>query len=245
MREYEVAPSAETSPSAVGREREFWESHDEFDWMAEESKRSVVKTLPQLRGDILELCIGSGMLTEHIPRTYSRYVGLDLSQSLLSTLRRKIRHLHVVNGDAENVCFGDETFNAVLVFAGLHHLPHYELALANAHRMLKPGGIFICLEPSSQAWYRKPMELVRDFIGIYSEDEVFLDAREVSASMRATGFDNLELRFLTPRFSRSFLSPRNRVLAQLLYAAAALGRAAFTQSFFLLQGTKGIGGPSI
>lgn len=224
--------------SAVAREKEFWEKHQEFDWMAEASKRDVVQALPVLRGDILELCIGSGMLTEHVPRTYSAYVGLDLSQSLLSTLRRKIPHLRLVNGDAEEVCFANDTFDAVLIFAGLHHLPHYEAAVANGYRVLRPGGIFICLEPSSRAWYRKPMELLRDFIGIYSEDEVFLDPRRVSASMGAVGFRDLKVRFLTPRFSRSFLSPRNRVFAQLLYAAASLGRSAFTQSFFLLQGTK-------
>ena len=134
--------------------------------MAEVSKRYVVQALPVLRGEVLELCVGSGMLTEHVPRTYSTYVGLDLSQSLLRTLRRKIPHLHLVNGDAEEVCFGNATFDAVLIFAGLHHLPRYEAAIANAYRVLRPGGVFICLEPSSRAWYRKPMELLRDFIGM-------------------------------------------------------------------------------
>jgi ubiquinone/menaquinone biosynthesis C-methylase UbiE len=224
--------------SAVDREKDFWEQHEEFDWMAEASKRDVVQALPVLRGKVLELCIGSGMLTEHVPRTYSGYVGLDLSHSLLRTLQRKIPHLQLVNGDAEEVCFENAAFDAVLIFAGLHHLPRYEAAVANAYRVLQPGGVFICLEPSSRAWYRKPMELLRDFIGIYSEDEVFLDSRSVAAAMRAVGFRDLEVSFLTPRFSRSFLSPRNRVLAQLLYAAASLGRSAFTQSFFMLRGTK-------
>jgi ubiquinone/menaquinone biosynthesis C-methylase UbiE len=233
---FRSAPSSDGS--VVDREKDFWEKHEEFDWMAEVSKRDVVQALPVLGGEVLELCIGSGMLTEHLPRTYSRYVGLDLSQSLLRTLRRKIPHLHLVNGDAEEVCFANATFDAVLIFAGLHHLPRYEAAIANAYRVLRPGGVFICLEPSSRAWYRKPMELLRDFIGIYSDDEVFLDSRRVAAAMRAVGFRDLRVSFLTPRFSRSFLSPRNRVLAQLLYTAASLGRSAFTQSFFILQGTK-------
>jgi len=206
--------------------------------MAEGSKCDVVQALPVLRGAILELCVGSGMLTEHVPRTYSRYVGLDLSQSLLRTLRRKIPHLHLVTGDAEKVCFEDSSFDAVLIFAGLHHLPHYEAAIAGAYRVLRPGGVFICLEPSSRAWYRKPMELLRDFIGIYSQDEVFLDSRHVTAAMEVVGFCNLEVTFLTPRFSPAFLSPRNRVLAQFLYTAASLGSSALTQSFFLLQGKK-------
>lgn len=142
-----------------------------------------------------------------------------------------------MNGDAEEVCFANATFDSALVFAGLHHLPHYEAAIANAYRVLRAGGVFVCLEPSSQAWYRKPMELLRGFIGVYSEDEV-LDSRRVASAMRAVGFGDLRVSFLTPRFSQSFLTPRNRVLARLLYAAASLGRSSFTQSFFLLQGTK-------
>ena len=206
--------------------------------MAEVSKRDVIGILPVLRGEILELCVGSGMLTEHVPQTYSRYYGLDLSRSLLRTLRQKIPHLHLVNGDAEKPSFAGASFDAILVFAGLHHLTNYEAAIGNAYGMLRPGGVFICLEPSRDAWYRKPMELLRDFIGIYSKDEVFLDSRRVVGAMRATGFADLRLRFLTPRFSPAFLSPRNRILVQFLYAAASLGNGALTQSFFLLQGTK-------
>ena len=80
--------------------------------------------------------------------------------------------------------------------------------------------------------------VLRDLIGIYSDDEVFLDSRHVEAAMRGAGFRDLQTTFLTPRFSRSFLNPKNRVLAQLLYAAAAMGTSAFTQSFFLLRGRK-------
>ena len=46
----------------IDREKEFWDQHEEFDWMAESSKRDVVAMLPRLEGDVLELCIGSGML---------------------------------------------------------------------------------------------------------------------------------------------------------------------------------------
>jgi len=226
------------SEGVVEREKVFWEEHEEFDWMAEGSKRDVVGMLPKLTGRVLELCIGSGMLTEHIPATYASYVGLDLSATLLSTLRRKLSVIKLVQGDAENVCFASDSFDAVLVFAGLHHLPHFEAAIAEAYRVLRPGGVFVCLEPSSRAWYRKPMELMRDFIGIYSEDEVFLDPDNVARAMRARGFTGIEVTSLTPRFSRSFLTPKNRALAGLLYLGAPIGSGLRTQSFFLLRGSK-------
>jgi ubiquinone/menaquinone biosynthesis C-methylase UbiE len=222
----------------IEREKEFWDEHAEFDWMAEGSKRDVVAMLPKLTGDVLELCIGSGMLTEHMPRTYRTYTGLDLSDTLLETLRRKMPELTLVQGNAEELCFADGSFDTVLIFAGLHHLPHFERTIAHAHRVLRPGGTFVCLEPSSRAWYRKPMEWLRDWIGIYSEDEVFLDPGGVEHTLRDAGFERVVRRYLTPKFSPAFLVGKNKVLAKLLYSAAAMGRAGLTQSFFLLTATR-------
>jgi SAM-dependent methyltransferase len=146
--------------------------------------------------------------------------------------------LTIVHGNAEEPAFADASFDAVVVFAGLHHLPHYRRAIAQAHRLLRANGVFVCLEPSSRAWYRPPMELLRNWIGIYSEDEVFLDDREVAAALRDEGFETVTTRYLTPRFSRAFLTPKNRVLATCLYAAAALGTSAHTQSFFLITAVR-------
>lgn len=227
-----------TLTSVIERERQFWDQYEEFDWMAEKTKRDVVAMLPRLEGDVLELCVGSGMLTQHVPATYRTYTGVDLSETLLATLRRKMPRLTLVQGNAEGPSFADESFDAVLVVAGLHHLPHYRRAIAGGYRLLRPNGVFVCLEPSSRAWYRPPMEWLRHWIGIYSDDEVFLDPYEVGQAMRAAGFADLQTRFLTPRFSSAFLTPKNRVLAACLYAAAAMGRAALTQSFFLLTGRK-------
>lgn len=222
----------------IDREKEFWDRHEEFDWMAESSKRDVVAMLPRLEGDVLELCIGSGMLTGHLPATYRSYTGLDLSSTLLETLRRRMPGLTLVQGNAEEPSFADESFDAVLVFAGLHHLPHFERAIDQAARVLRPNGMFVCLEPSSRAWYRKPMELLRDWIGIYSDDEVFLDPRHVIGALRAAGFESIQDRYLTPVFNPSFLTPRNKMLASMLYLAAGMGRSSFTQSFFLITATR-------
>lgn len=222
----------------IERERQFWDQHEEFDWMAEQSKQDVVAMLPRLEGDVLELCVGSGMLTQHLPATYRSYTGLDLSATLLAALRRKMPRLTLVQGNAEAPSFADASFDAVLVFPGLHHLPHYQRAIAEAYRLLRPNGVFVCLEPSSRAWYRPPMEWLRHWIGIYSDDEVFLDPYEVAQALWAAGFADLRTRYLTPRFSSAWLTPKNRVLAACLYTAAAMGKAALTQSFFLMTARR-------
>lgn len=223
---------------AVEREKQYWEEHDEFDWMSDASKSRTVRLLPALTGDVLELCVGSGLLTEYIPRRYRSYTGLDISQPLLETLKRKVPHVQALQGNAEDLPFEPESFDAVLVFAGLHHLPHFERSIVDSYRVLRPGGTFVCLEPNKKAWYRVPMFLLRDFIGIYSEDETVLDPTYVATTMQGAGFRDVETTFLTPRLKPSFLSPRNRVLARIMYAAAALGNAQYTQSFFLISGRK-------
>lgn len=222
----------------VAREREFWDDHAEFEWMAEESRHDVVAMLPAIQGDVLELCIGSGMLTGYLPPTFRSYTGFDLSRTLLNAVRSRVPGLRLVQGDASTACFRPESFDAVLVFAGLHHLPDYPAAVRQAYAALRPGGRFVCLEPSRDAWYRRPMEYLRDFIGIYSEDEVFLESRAVTETLARAGFSDVHTDFLTPRFSKTFLTPRNRLLAGMLYAGAALGTGRLTQSFFLMSARK-------
>lgn len=224
---------------ALARERDYWTAHDDFDWMDDGSKGATVAALGPVGGDVLELCIGSGLLSDRILPGCRSYTGLDISQPLLDAARGKVPTATLVRGDAEDPPFPDASFDAVLVFAGLHHLPDYRRAVANAYRVLRPGGVFACFEPNKRGWYRAPMWLLRDWIGIYSDDEVFLDPREVEAAMRGAGFAGLQTRYMTPRLKRSFLSAPNRLLARCMYAAAALGAGARTQSFFLLHGRKG------
>lgn len=222
----------------VERERHYWEEHDDFDWLSDESKLDVIGRLPSLKGAVLELCCGSGMFTVHLPRTYDSLTGLDISQSLLNTLKQRAPHINAVQGNAQELQFPNDSFDVVLIFAGLHHLPNYQQCIEESRRVLRPGGVFTCLEPNNKAWYRKPMWWMRDFIGIYSEDEVFLDPHSVQRALSGAGFRSIETRYLTPRLRPSFLNPANKLLASLMYSAAALGSGAASQSMFLMSATR-------
>jgi demethylmenaquinone methyltransferase/2-methoxy-6-polyprenyl-1,4-benzoquinol methylase len=51
-----------------------------------------------------------------------------------------------VNGDAENLPFPDNSFDAYTTAFCIRNVTHPERALAEARRVLKPGGRFLCLE---------------------------------------------------------------------------------------------------
>jgi demethylmenaquinone methyltransferase/2-methoxy-6-polyprenyl-1,4-benzoquinol methylase len=54
-----------------------------------------------------------------------------------------------VEGNAEALPFPDRTFDAVTIAFGIRNVPRIELALAEAHRVLRVGGRFLCLEFSA------------------------------------------------------------------------------------------------
>lgn len=235
--------SAETS-GALGLEQSYWETYEDYDWSSDETKDSAIQFIPKLEGDVLELCIGGGAFARRIPRSYSSYTGLDLSRTLLEALNKNLPHVKTVYGDAQELPFDDDSFDSIILFSGLHHLPKMRQSLEEAFRVLRPGGSYFCFEPNDRAWYRAPMRFlrnqkaVRDLIKIYSEDEVYLDSGKVAEQARAAGFDDIQVNFLTARFNPDFLGAMNKVFAQIMYTAGAMGDGANTQSYFALSARK-------
>ena len=54
-----------------------------------------------------------------------------------------------VEGNAEKLAFPDRSFDAYTIAFGIRNVPQSELALAEAYRVLKHGGRFLCLEFST------------------------------------------------------------------------------------------------
>jgi demethylmenaquinone methyltransferase/2-methoxy-6-polyprenyl-1,4-benzoquinol methylase len=82
----------------------------------------------------------------------SRVVICDLTPAMLAVGRdRAIDRGHLtglswVAGDAERLPFADMSFDAYTIGFGLRNVTHIDVALAEARRVLKPGGRFLCLE---------------------------------------------------------------------------------------------------
>ncbi len=238
------SPTDAPDEAALQLERSYWESYQDYDWSSDAAKEQAIACIPRLDGDLLELCVGGGAFARRIPRGYRSYTGLDLSQSLLNALKSNMPHVNAVHGDAQDLPFGDDTYDAVLVFSGLHHLPRFQKTLADAYRILRPGGCFFCFEPNDRAWYRAPMrflrskKFVRDFIEIYSEDEIYLDPDGVARAFAGAGFADIRVDYMTPRFNPQFLGFANRVFAGMIYLAASLGNSIGSQSYFAMSGRK-------
>jgi len=122
---------------------------------------------PQPGHQVLDIAGGTGDLSLAFARKVGatgRVVHTDINEAMLREGRARLLDLGVVLPtmvcDAEKLPFADNSFDIVTVAFGLRNMTHKELALAEMHRTLKPGGKLLVLEFSRVA---KPLEKAYDW----------------------------------------------------------------------------------
>ena len=79
----------------------------------------------------------------------------DINSDMLDVGRTRAAARHLddrvsfVEGNAEALAFPNSKFDAYSIAFGIRNVPRIDLALAEAFRVLKPGGRFLCLEFST------------------------------------------------------------------------------------------------
>ena len=107
-----------------------------------------VATQVELRGKkVLEVSCGHGGGASYLTRTLqpAHYTGLDLNRTGIAFCRQRhtIDGLDFLEGDAQNLPFANNTFDAVLNVEASHCYPNFPRFLAEVARVLRPGGHFL------------------------------------------------------------------------------------------------------
>jgi SAM-dependent methyltransferase len=96
--------------------------------------------------EVLEFGPGFGATTRVLARRRVNLNVLELDQRYCRRLQSEFGEtVKVTQGDATAMPFADNTFSAVVCFTMLHHIPERDAqdrALAEAARVLRPGGVF-------------------------------------------------------------------------------------------------------
>jgi ubiquinone/menaquinone biosynthesis C-methylase UbiE len=116
--------------------------------------QEILKNLisPVKNSHVLDIACGTGGAIPHFDSS-NEYTGLDLSYSMLKQAVKKakkksFKKSRFIQGNAEELLFDDESFGFVLMDTALHMIPKYQLAISEAARVLKKGGVFVCSTPA-------------------------------------------------------------------------------------------------
>jgi len=100
-------------------------------------------------GDVLEIAIGTGRNLPFYPAS-ARLTGIDVSPAMLARARERAAALgHDVTlrvADAQALDLPDNTFDTVVMALALCTIPDDRKAIAEARRVLRPGGRLILLD---------------------------------------------------------------------------------------------------
>jgi ubiquinone/menaquinone biosynthesis C-methylase UbiE len=118
--------------------------------------RARLVTLADLvpsRSRMLDLGCGTGFLLDLAHDLFEQLDGIDATQAMLNRVDCGPGNIRVQQGLAERVPFDDGTFDLVTAYSFWDHLADHHSVLAEAHRVLKPGGVlYIDLVPNRAFW---------------------------------------------------------------------------------------------
>lgn len=170
---------------------------------------------------VLDVATGTGDLAIAVQKgTNAQVTGLDLSQQMLNVGIEKVKKLNLdskismMKGDAENLPFEDNKFDAVSVAFGVRNFENLTKGLSELRRVVKQGSSVYILEFSKVEGFMAPLYMfyfknILPFIGkvvskdnrayTYLPDSVnaFPYGEKMKKILLDTGFSKVEFRKLS------------------------------------------------
>ncbi len=152
----------------------------------------------RVTGRVLEVAVGTGRNLPHYPGG-TTLTGIELSPSMLALAQQRAAELGVDAvlqvGDAQQLPFGDGTFDSVVCALSLCTIPDPAAAIREMHRVLVPGGRLLLLDHVVSTWppIRAAQWLLEQVTGRLA-GEYF--TRRPLPLVQAAGFDVVEVQRL-------------------------------------------------
>jgi SAM-dependent methyltransferase len=99
---------------------------------------------------VLDAACGTGYGTEIVARDAARIQACDLAAEAVEEARRRVEaeNVRVDVGDVTRLPAADDAFDVYLSFETVEHVPDDQAYLAEAARVVRPGGVFLCSTPN-------------------------------------------------------------------------------------------------
>ena len=119
--------------------------------------RFVRRVKPRAGEAILDMAGGTGDIAFRMAARGASITVSDINQDMLDVgieraIERGLDSLVWSRQNAEELSFPDRFFDGYTIAFGIRNVTHIDKALAEAFRVLRPGGRFFCLEFSTTEW---------------------------------------------------------------------------------------------
>ena len=116
-------------------------------------KKSLLNMMnPSLNQNLIDVACGTGDIAElflkHVSKL-SEVTCVDPNEGMISKGKNKLskfKNINWINASAEKIPLHDNLFDFYTISFGLRNTAKIHKAIAEAYRVLKPGGRFLCLE---------------------------------------------------------------------------------------------------
>lgn len=142
-------------------------------------KDAILSLVDKKGGDLLEFGSGTGHWSDFFAKIGFNVIGVEISDAMLEVARvKKFDNVQFIKGDVEKIDLGQK-FDVVAILTALEFLNNPKIAVENAIKHLKPGGIIIIgvlNQDSELGRSRKQSEAITpySFAKFYTKDELQL-----------------------------------------------------------------------
>lgn len=177
---------------------EYWKNRDAISYSKRSRLIAIMKKLspyckPGTNLKILDLGCGDGRSVA-IWSLFGVPFGLELSPEAVREANKCYPEFKIIEGDATNTPFEDNSFDVVINQEVIEHIENQESLLQECHRILKNGGHLILTTPNKYYFDRRKG-------GNYSNQpiEKIIGPRYLSSIISKSGFLPLEIESIIPK----------------------------------------------
>lgn len=151
---------------------------------------------------VLEVASGPGYGAAAAAARGAKPVGIDFAANMITIAKHNYPDVDFRDGDAENLAFDDRSFDAVICPFGILHVPQPHQAMAEAFRVLKPGGRYaftVWAAPEKNEFFKVVLPAIQAHadmeVPLPEAPSIFLysDHKACRQTLTDLGFDDVDV----------------------------------------------------